>query len=49
MYNEKQLKDIDLNLKDVINEAMKIYLKNFKEPGLDEYDMVRKDILEFIK
>ncbi len=49
MYNEKQLKDIDLNLKDVINEAMKIYLKNFKEPGLDEFEMVRKDVLEFIK
>ena len=49
MYNKKQLKDIDDNLKNVVNESMKIYLKNFKEPSLDEFENVKKDILDFIK
>ena len=49
MYNKKQLDDITNNLKNVVNESMKIYLKNFKEPSLDEYEQVKKDILEFIK
>lgn len=49
MYNEKQLKDIDNNLSNVVNESMKIYLKNFKEPSLDEFEKVKNDILDFIK
>ena len=49
MYSEKQLAEIDSGLKNVINESMKVYMDNFKEPSLDEFAQVRKDILNYIK
>lgn len=49
MYSEKQLKEIEINLKKVVNEANQAYIDGYKEPSLYEFELVRKDILDFIK
>jgi hypothetical protein len=49
MYNKKQLEDINLNLDKIVNESNRRYIKNFKVPNLNEYNNVRKDILDYIK
>ena len=49
MYNKKQLDDINLNLDKVIKESNSRYIKNYKIPSLDEYNNIKKDILEYIK